>query len=160
MFAFLHDLPVLSDVPTTRMTFTLLCLAAHFFSMTALGRVFVGYTGWLMPLLAAFLSTAGGWLGRALLAANNDNLIFSALTPALIALCCLPRGAGGPAVRWRVATAIALVFGAMLYNYPEGLALLGVLCLPLVAALVWRGADGKFQSGRWLEIGGGGLAAC
>lgn len=157
LLAFLHDLPVLADVPTTRLTFCLLCLGVYFFSMLALGRAYIGYAGWPLPLLAAFLATAGGWLGRLVMAANYDNLIFAALTPALLALCCGPRtSSDGPVVRWRVAAAIALLSGAMLYNYPEGLALLGILCLPLVVALVGFGSKGRRHE-RWMEIGVGGL---
>ena len=50
-----------------------------------------------------------------------------------------------------------VILGAMLYNYPEGFALLGVLCLPLVVATLWPGAGGKFRFDRWVEIGGGGV---
>lgn len=147
MLAFLHDQPLFSDVPTSRLVFGSLCLGVHFFSMLALGRVCVGYAGWLMPLLAAFLSTAEGWFSRMLTVANNDNLIFAALTPALIALACLPRAEGAPAVRWQTVLATALVFAAMFYNYPEGMTLLGVLCLPLLIVLGMRG--------RWQEVGAG-----
>ena len=75
LFAFLHDLPVLSDVPTNRFVFVLLCLVTHFFSFVALGRALGGRANWRMPLLAAFLATAGGWLADAMAVANNDNLI-------------------------------------------------------------------------------------
>ena len=146
LLALLHDQPVLADVPTTRLTFSLLCLVVHFFSMTALGRACVNGSDWLLPLCAAFLSTAEGWLGRILMAANNDNLIFVALAPALLALCCAA-GDGGRAVRWRMTAALALLFGAILYTYPEGMALLG-------GQIVSRRA----HAGRRLELVGGGLA--
>ncbi len=154
LLAFLHDLPVLSDVPTTRVVFTVLCLVIHFFSMLALSRVLIGYANWHMPLLAAFLASAGGWLAHAMTAANNDNLIFAALTPALLALWCAPRTDGGTGVRWPVVLASGLLLGAMIYNYPEGMALLGILCIPLAAAMLWPKPGGKFLANCRTEIFG------
>ena len=57
------------------------------------------------------------------MAANYDNLVFAILTPALLALCCVPRRAEGDAttaVRWRFTASVALLSAALLcLVYPE-----------------------------------------
>ncbi len=150
LLAMLRDSPVGPDVPATCVVFVGGCLATCFFSLVALGRALIARANWRMPLLGAFLATAGGWLGDALRVSNYDNLIFAALSPALLALLCAR--ADRPVVRWPVVLAGALLLGALLYNYPEGMALLGVLCLPLGLVIVWPGPERKLARTRWTEV--------
>ena len=135
LLAFIQGVPLLGDVGAAHLVLVGGCVATHFFAMLALGRALNRRANWSMPLLGAFLATAAGWLSDVIDLSNNDNLIFAALSPAWLALLC-PRPSGFFSSRWAV-TAGMLVFAAMLYNYPEGTALLGALALPLAVAIFW-----------------------
>ena len=158
LLAFLEDLPVFHDVAAAHLLMIMLFLATHFFAMLALGRALNGRTGWGMPLLGATLSTAGGWFCDAIAMANSDNIVFLSIAPALLALLC-PSPGRSP-LRWRTVAAGVVLLSAMLYNYAEGVVLLGILASPLVVVLLWPGADRRAAFARWAAlavIGIGGL---
>lgn len=122
----------------------------HFLAVLALGRALILWTSWGLPILGAVLSTAGGWLCDAIAMANNDNVVFVALCPALLAVLC--PAPGRSSIRWGAVAAGAVLLSALLYNYAEGVALLSVLALPLAVALLWPGANRRATFTRWAEL--------
>ena len=155
LVAFLEDLPILHDVATAHVLFVGGLLVVHFFSMLVLGRALIDRQNWWVPLLAAFMATAGGWLSNAVTAGNYDNLIFAAFSPALLALLC--QRADGSSFRWPLVAAGALFVAALLYTYPEGMALLALLAAPLAVNFLWLGGGWKATRSRWAELIGMGV---
>ena len=150
LVAFLEGLPILHDVATAHVLFLGGLMVIHFFSMLALGRALIGRQNWWMPLLAAFIATAGGWLSHAIETGNNDNLVFVALSPALLALLC--QRPAGSSIRWPLPAAGTLFIAALLYTYPEGVALLALLAAPLAVNFLWLDGERKTAHARWTEL--------
>jgi hypothetical protein len=128
-------------IEVTHFVFGALCLSAHFLSMFFFSRSLLGGRG--LPMVAAILSTVGGWMCDAFMVGNYDNLLFLAFGPAFLGLALrfLQQSKGSakavaPGFRGWILPGAALV-AAMFCGYPEGLALLGLTAFPLWAAVVW-----------------------
>ena len=108
-------------------------LITMFFSMANLGRALE--LSHRARLVLGSVSTAFGWAANALVYGNYDNLLFIALMPAGLA-AWLDMSAGRITARAFIIHA-PVVTAALFYTYPEGLALSGMLALPLLVTVLW-----------------------
>jgi hypothetical protein len=87
-------------------------------------------------LLAAGATALLGWTMNAIIIGNYDNLLFIALVPAAIGV--LVRFHHGALRTGTFGVAGGTLAAALIYTYPEGLALTSVLLLPLGVASIGR----------------------
>jgi hypothetical protein len=116
------------------MVFYVVCLATLVLSIGYLCTSFG--LSLRQSLLAAGATALLGWTINAIIIGNYDNLLFIALLPAAIGV--LVRFQHGALRTSTFCVAGGMLAAALIYTYPEGLALTSVLLTPLVVASGWQ----------------------
>jgi hypothetical protein len=105
----------------------------------------------LFSLAAGLLSVVGGWTSDALHIGGYDNLLFLSLFPFLIIRLGLYRF--GSKSR-PTSLGLSMVAAAVFYVYPEGLAIAGVIFLPVFCQSVWSGIYRRERAWRHYMVSG------
>jgi hypothetical protein len=96
----------------------------------------------LFSVAAGLFAVVGGWTPNALNIGGLDNLLFLSLFPFLVfRLECYKFGSNS----WSAGLGLATVAAAVFYAYPEGLAVAGIIFLPLFCQSLW---SGMYRRGR------------
>jgi hypothetical protein len=106
----------------------------------------------LFSLAAGLFAVIAGWTPNALNIGGLDNLLFLSLFPFLVVRLELYRFGSKS---WSASFGLAILAAAVFYAYPEGLAVAGVIFLPLFCESLWSGI---YRRGRvWRRYA---IAAC
>ena len=90
----------------------------------------------LFSLAAGLYAVIGGWTPNALNIGGLDNLLFLSLFPFLVVRLELYRFGYKS---WSTSLGLAILASSVLYAYPDGLALAGVMFLPFFCKSLWSG---------------------
>jgi len=90
----------------------------------------------LFSLAAGLYAVIGGWTPNALNIGGLDNLLFLSLFPFLVVRLELYRFGYKS---WSTSLGLAILASAVFYVYPEGLAIAGVMFLPMFCESLWSG---------------------
>ena len=98
----------------------------------------------LLSLAAGLYAVIGGWAPNALNIGGLDNLLFLSLFPFLVVRLEL-YWVGDKS--WSTSLDLAILASSVLYAYPDGLALAGVMFLPFFFKTLWSGMHRR--EGAW-----------
>jgi hypothetical protein len=129
--------------------FTLIVLVSIFSGFVVLSRRFG--CNRLFSLAAGLLSVIGGWTSNALQIGALDNLLFLSLCPFLVVRFELYRCGSKSCSN---SLGLAILTAAVIYVYPEGLAIAGVIFLPFFCQSVWSGIYRRGRAWRPYLISG------
>jgi hypothetical protein len=90
----------------------------------------------LFSLASGLYAVIGGWAANALNIGGLDNLLFLSLFPFLVVRLELYRFGQKS---WSASLGLAMLASSVFYAYPEGLAIAGVMFLPLFCGSLWSG---------------------
>ncbi len=90
----------------------------------------------LFSLAAGLFAVFAGWTPNALNIGGLDNLLFLSLFPFLVVRLELYRFSSKS---WSASLGLAILAAAVFYAYPEGLAVAGIIFLPLFCESLWSG---------------------
>jgi hypothetical protein len=122
--------------------YVFIVLANIFSGFALLSRRFGGNR--LFSLAAGLYAVVCGWAPNALNIGGLDNLLFLSLFPFLVVRLELYRFGDKS---WSTSLGLAILASSVLYAYPDGLALVGVMFLPFFFKTLWSGMYG--QGGAW-----------
>jgi hypothetical protein len=114
--------------------FTLIVLVNIFSGFVLLSRRFG--CNRLFSLAAGLFAVIGGWTSNALHLGALDNLLFLSLFPFLLVRLELYRFGSQS---WSTSLGLAILGAGVVYPYPEGLAVAGVIFLPFFCHSLWFG---------------------
>jgi hypothetical protein len=118
--------------------------ALPFYIFIILANIFSGFVllsrrfgcNRLFSLVAGLFAVFAGWTPNALNIGGLDNLLFLSLFPFLIVRLELYRFSSKS---WSASLGLAILAAAVFYAYPEGLAVAGIIFLPLFCESLWSG---------------------
>ena len=125
------------------------------FGFTLLARVYGA--GPILSLCAGLYGLAIGWVPEILKVGNWDQALFLSFLPFIILRIHLVLF---PTSRWRSIVTLGLCLGAGAFAYPEGIALSGVIYLPLVLWRFARGSNLVQKIAKVAAAGGVGFLVC